>query len=174
MGSIDNYQEDASAMGRINAWKFATNVAADLPLGGGFGVFTPRMFKFYAPEPQRFHVAHSIYFQVLGDHGYLGLLIYLGLFFCAWRTGSRMISHCRDKPELAWANTLARMCQVSIIGFMMAGAFLSLPYYDLIYYIFAILVALEKVLVRAPQADNTPPMRIPFIGKRAAARAVVS
>lgn len=163
MGTIDNYQEDASAMGRINSWKFAINVANNLPLGGGFGVFTPRMFQVYAPEPQRFHVAHSIYFQVLGDHGYFGLLLFLLLFLCAWRTGKRVIGHCGENPDLAWAATLARMCQVSMIGFLMAGAFLSMPYYDLIYYILAILVTLEKVLVLAPQPDNPAPMRIPVL-----------
>jgi putative inorganic carbon (HCO3(-)) transporter len=168
MASIDDYQEDASAMGRINAWKFAVNVANDLPTGGGFNVFTPKMFQVYAPEPERFHVAHSIYFQVLGDHGYLGLLLYLLLFLFAWRTGSRVIRHCEGKPELAWAARLARMCQVSIIGFMMAGAFLSMPYYDLLYYIVAILVTLEKVLILAPQADNAPPIRLPFGQKRLA------
>jgi putative inorganic carbon (HCO3(-)) transporter len=170
MASIDDYQEDASAMGRINSWKFAINVANDLPTGGGFGVFTPKMFHVYAPEPERFHVAHSIYFQVLGDHGYIGLLLYLLLFLCTWRTGSRVIRHCEGKPELVWATKLARMCQVSIIGFMMAGAFLSMPYYDLLYYIVVILVALEKVLILAPQADNEPPIRFPF-GKKGQGRA---
>ncbi len=74
-----------------------------------------------------------------------------------------MIRYCTDKPELAWAAKLAQMCQVSMIGFMMAGAFLSMPYYDLIYYIIAILVTLEKVLILAPQPDNTAPMRMPFL-----------
>jgi putative inorganic carbon (HCO3(-)) transporter len=163
MHSIENYQEDASALGRINSWGFAINLANHLPLGGGFGVFTPRMFQLYAPDPDRFYVAHSIYFQVLGDHGYFGLLLYLLFFFCAWRTGRRVIRHCAEKPELAWAANLARMCQVSMIGFMTAGAFLSMPYYDLIYYIIAILITLEKVLILAPQPDNPWPMRVPFL-----------
>lgn len=163
MASIDNYQEDESAMGRINAWQFAINVANNVPQGGGFGVFTPRMFHMYAPEPERFHVAHSIYFQVLGDHGYFGLALFLLLFVCAWRTGRQVIKHCGERHDLAWAARLARMCQVSIIGFMTAGAFLSMPYYDLIYYIIAILVTLQKVLVLAPQPDNVWPMRIPFV-----------
>jgi putative inorganic carbon (HCO3(-)) transporter len=165
MESIEDYQEDASAMGRINAWKFALEVASEFPQGGGFSVFTPTMFKLYAPEPERFHVAHSIYFQVLGEHGYLGLLLYLLLFLFAWRTGTRVIRYCKQKPELGWATKLAQMCQVSIIGFMTSGAFLSLAYYDLIYYVIAILVTLEKVLILAPQADDTPPIRLRFLDK---------
>jgi len=162
MHSINEYQEDASAMGRINAWHFAFNVANHFPLGGGYLVFTPRLFYLYAPRPEAFHVAHSIYFQVLGEHGYLGLTLFLLLFVFGWRTARRVSRHCQDKPELAWAMGLARMCQVSMIGYLSAGAFLSLAYYDLIYYILTIVVTLEKVLILAPQKDDTPPLRLPF------------
>lgn len=175
MHSIDSYQEDASAMGRINAWHFAINIANHFPLGGGYQVFTPRLFQLFAPNPERFHVAHSIYFQVLGEHGYLGLTLFLLLFLFGWRTGRRVVRHCTGKPELMWAMTLARMCQVSIVGYLAAGAFLSLAYYDLIYYILAILLTLEKALILAPQPDDTPPLRLPFRkkGQRWPAQAAV-
>jgi probable O-glycosylation ligase (exosortase A-associated) len=166
MHSIDNYQQDASAMGRINSWGFAINVANHLPLGGGFATFTPKIFQIYAPDPTVFYVAHSIYFQVLGEHGYIGLILYLLMFLFAWRTGSRIVRKCGTNPEYAWAATTARMCQVSIIGYMTAGAFLAMAYYDLPYYVLAILVCLEKVLFIAPQPDNTPPLRLPFLSRR--------
>jgi probable O-glycosylation ligase (exosortase A-associated) len=166
MHSIDNYQQDASAMGRINSWGFAINVANHLPLGGGFATFTPQIFQLYAPDPTVFFVAHSIYFQVLGEHGYIGLFLYLLLFFFAWRTGTRIVRKCGTNPEHAWAVTTARMCQVSIIGYMTAGAFLAMAYYDLPYYVLAILVCIEKVLFIAPQPDNTPPLRLPFLSRR--------
>ena len=168
MHSIDNYKEDASALGRINSWGFAINVANHLPLGGGFATFTPQIFQLYAPDPTVFFVAHSIYFQVLGEHGYIGLFLYLLMFLFAWRTGSRIVKKCGKDPELAWAATTARMCQVSIIGYMTAGAFLAMAYYDLPYYVLAILVCLEKVLFIAPQPDNTPPLRLPFLSRRKA------
>jgi probable O-glycosylation ligase (exosortase A-associated) len=166
MHSIDNYQQDASAMGRINSWGFAINVANHLPLGGGFATFTPQIFQIYAPDPTVFFVAHSIYFQVLGEHGYIGLFLYLLMFFFAWRTGTRIVRKCGTNPEHAWAVTTARMCQVSIIGYMTAGAFLAMAYYDLPYYVLAILVCIEKVLFIAPQPDNTPPLRLPFLSRR--------
>jgi len=167
MNSIDNYQEDQSAQGRLNAWGFAINVANQFPLGGGPGIFSPESFLKYAPNPETYHVAHSIYFQMLGEHGWLGLALFLIMHACTWRTGTRVIRHCKDKPELDWAARLARMCQVSQIGYLTAGAFLTLAYYDLAYYVMAIVVTLDKVLIRYPQADDTPPLRLPF-GKRRA------
>ncbi|MDK6078680.1 putative O-glycosylation ligase, exosortase A system-associated [Massilia varians] len=168
MHSIDNYQEDQSAQGRLNAWGFAINVANQFPLGGGPGIFSPESFAKYAPHPETFHVAHSIYFQMAGEHGWFGLALFLAMHFCTWCTGTRVIRHCKDKPELAWAGSLARMCQVSQIGYLTAGAFLTLAYYDLAYYVMAIVITLDKVLIRFPQADDTPPLRLPF-GKRRAA-----
>ena len=165
MHSIDNYHEDASAMGRINAWGFAINVANHFPLGGGLATFTPQLFQLYAPDPTVYFVAHSIYFQVLGEHGYFGLFLFLLMFFFAWRTGSRIVRKCGTNPEYAWAATCARMCQVSIMGYMTAGAFLAMAYYDLPYYVLAILVCLEKVLFIAPQPDNTPPLRLSFFSR---------
>ena len=163
MHTIETYEEDASATGRINSWKFAVRIAGEFAMGGGPNVFAPYMFRIYAPDPDRFYDAHSIYFQVLGELGYVGLAIFLAMFVATWRTGTRVIRFCHNRGDLAWASMLARMCQVSLIGYLTAGAFLTLAYYDLIYYVIAILVLLDKVLIRYPQPDDTPPMRLAFV-----------
>jgi putative inorganic carbon (HCO3(-)) transporter len=152
MNTIDDYKEDSSALGRMNAWKFAINIATKFPLGGGYNVFSPRQFLLYAPEPYNYHVAHSIWFQVLGDHGFVGLALFIALMFFAWRTGTRVRKHCQNQPELKWGENLARMCQVCIVGFAISGSFLSLAYFDLYYDIIIILVCLEKVLLPAKRA----------------------
>jgi putative inorganic carbon (HCO3(-)) transporter len=61
MNTIDDYKQDDSALGRINAWMFAINVATHNILGGGFFVFQPRQFAIYAPDPLNFHAAHSTF-----------------------------------------------------------------------------------------------------------------
>jgi putative inorganic carbon (HCO3(-)) transporter len=152
METIDNYKEDASALGRINSWTFAFNVAKDNLMGGGYLTFTPKMFALYAPNPLDVHAPHSIYFQVLGEHGFIGLAIFLSILFLGWRTGGRVAKFCKDKPDLKWARDLAAMCQVSLAGYAMGGAFLSLAYFDLLYDILIIVVLLEKVLL----AKSTP------------------
>jgi putative inorganic carbon (HCO3(-)) transporter len=164
MDTINEYHEDGSAQGRINAWRFAINIASTFPLGGGYNVFSPRMFLMYAPNPLDYHVAHSIWFQVLGDHGFLGLAMYIVLMICAWRTGTRVRKYCATQPELEWAENLARMCQVCIIGYAVSGSFLSLAYFDLYYDIIIILVCLEKILLpskRMPFHSPAPAQAVP-------------
>ncbi len=163
MATINSYKEDASALGRINAWYFAINIAKDHLFGGGYNVFSRNMFLQYAPEPLDFHVAHSIYFQVVGEHGFIGLAIFLVLMVLAWRTGTRIIKFCKEKAELKWASDLATMCQVSIIGYAVGGAFLSLAYYDLYYSIVVLLVLLEKLLLPGAHKNKNkvPPLPRP-------------
>jgi putative inorganic carbon (HCO3(-)) transporter len=157
MDTIGEYKEDGSAQGRFNAWKFAFNVAVNNPLGGGFNVFSARMFQVYAPDPANYHAAHSIYFQVLGEHGFVGLALFLLLLVFAWRTGTRVIKLCNNDPDRLWAADLARMAQVSLVGYAISGAFLSLAYFDLFYDIIIILVVMEKVFtVSAPATVKRP------------------
>jgi probable O-glycosylation ligase (exosortase A-associated) len=144
MGTIGEYEQDASAMGRINAWLFAYNLAKDHPItGGGFDVFTKELFLVYAPNPLDHHDAHSIYFEVLAEHGFVGLGLFLLLGLMALLTCSRVIKKVRDNDELSWARDLASMLQVSFIGFATGGAFLGLAYFDMYYDLVALIILLQ-------------------------------
>lgn len=140
MSTIQNYQEDGSALGRINAWWMTFRLANDQFFGGGYEIYTPQLFARYAPYPDDLHVAHSIYFSVLGEHGYIGLLLFLLLWWLAFRTIGKIRKDARKQIETEWAYHLAAMCQVSLVGYAVGGAFLSLAYFDLPYNILVILV----------------------------------
>jgi putative inorganic carbon (HCO3(-)) transporter len=156
--TINTYQDDSSAMGRINAWHMAFNLAVDRPLiGGGFEIYDPGVFLQYAPNPYDVHAAHSIYFQVLGEHGFVGLFLYLTLGFLTWRTGSWIIRNTRQDPNLKWATELATMLQVSLLGFAVGGAFLSLVYFDVPYYLMAAMVALRLHVESELKASKVAP-----------------
>jgi putative inorganic carbon (HCO3(-)) transporter len=147
MRTIQSYEEDTSAMGRINAWMMAFNLANDRPVvGGGFEIYDKGVFGRYAPDPEDVHAAHSIYFQMLGEHGYVGLALFLLLWMLVWRDASWIIKHCRSRTELRWARDLALMIQVSLVGYAVGGAFLSLAYFEVPYYFLAAVV-LTRVLV---------------------------
>jgi len=144
MNTIKTYEEDTSALGRINAWHTAFNVAKDRITGGGFETFMAPTFAQYAPEPYRVHDAHSIYFEVLGEHGFVGLGLFLLLGLFAWLRARQIIKICRDDPDRKWASDLAAMIQVSLIGYAVGGLFLGLAYFDLPYHLVIILVLTAK------------------------------
>ena len=147
MATIQNYESDQSAMGRINAWKMAFNMAKDRPLGGGLESFQDYSFALYAPNPDDVHASHSIYFEVLGEHGFVGLGLFLMLGLMTWRTASWLIGRARRDREKRWAADLAAMVQVSLVGYASAGAFLGLAYFDYYYTLIALVVLCKSVLI---------------------------
>lgn len=142
MRTIQSYDTDNSALGRINAWWTCLHIANDRLTGGGFEIYTPGVFERYAPDPENVKAAHSIYFSVLGEHGYIGLALFLLLWLVALRLSRQIRTQARaHQPAQSWAHDLAAMCQVSLAGYAMGGAFLSLAYFDLPYNMLVMLVA---------------------------------
>jgi len=143
MGSISSYEEDTSAMSRINSWQYSINIANDRLTGGGLQSWTKEMFAVYAPNPDQVFVAHSIYFSVLADHGWPGLIMFLAILGFTWRSLSQVIRRTKDDQSSS-NNILARMLQVSLVAYMAGGAFLSLSYFDLPWHLIAIAILLTQ------------------------------
>lgn len=151
MSTIQTYDQDESALGRISAWTMAYNLAKDRVTAGGYGPWKEEVFAVYS-DPTRVFDAHSIYFEVLGEQGFIGLFIFLFLFFLAWRTGSWIIKNSKGREDLVWALNLARMLQVGLVAYATGGAFLGLAYFDLPYHMVALLV-LTRVCVEQALAE---------------------
>lgn len=149
MASIKTYEEDQSAMGRINAWWMAFNIARNNFFGGGFSIYNAYVYGMYAPDPSFVVSAHSIYFHMLGEHGFPGLFIYLCLWLATWMSAGWLRKHGGAQPETEWCVHLGSMVQVALVGFAVGGAFLSLTYYDLPYNLMALTVAARVWIQRS-------------------------
>jgi probable O-glycosylation ligase (exosortase A-associated) len=155
MDTIQSYQGDSSAMSRIYTWQTLWNVATDRPfLGAGFGTDNIVLFSRYAPTNPEYKiffgkiwVAHSIYFQALGEHGFVGLALYLLIGVGAYRMSINVRKRALNNPQFSeWVPLLMRMVQVSLVGFAVGGAFLSLMHLDLIYYIVAFVILADATM----------------------------
>jgi probable O-glycosylation ligase (exosortase A-associated) len=146
MGTINTYEEDTSAMSRLDAWTMAYNVAKANVFGGGFDMWTPATYGAYYPMARLIVVAHSIYFQVLGELGFVGLALFILIWVLLWREFGRVVRVARGDPGKQWAVDLAGLCQVSLIGYLLGGAFLSLAYWDMPYNLIVIAVCLRRLL----------------------------
>ncbi len=147
MDSIGDYQEDASMQGRYDAWYLATWVATDNPLtGGGYRMFTFKTYEKYNKEMTIARDAHSIYFEVLGEHGFIGLILYLLLNFFGFITGGKIRKLAGEHEDLAWAKDLATMLQIAMICWAIGGAFKGMAYWDLPYHYIAIMVIAESIV----------------------------
>jgi putative inorganic carbon (hco3(-)) transporter len=155
METIETYNQDTSAMTRINAWWCAFNVAKTHVFGGGFDYYTWDVIARYAPDPTSLQGPHSIYFQIMGEHGFIGLFLFLGIGASTWFTCAAMRREARGRPDLKWVGDLGSMIQVSMIGFAVGGAFLGLAYFDLPYYLMVAAVVGLHVARRQPAPAAT-------------------
>lgn len=144
MDTIANYQEDGSAQGRINAWHTAFNLAKHRITGGGFEPFQAAVFRQYAPNPLDFRDVHSIYFEAMGEHGFIGFGLFMMFGLLGWLRAQQVIKRCKLDPDKKWASDLAAMIQVSLVGYAVGGAFLGLAYFDLPYHLIIIIVLAAK------------------------------
>ncbi len=153
METIETYKEDESANQRLNSWFVSYQLAKDYPvMGGGFRTFSREIYNLYLPGYQfagAEHDAHSIYFQVLGEHGFTGLGIFVALLVSTLVSLRRLVWQTRKNPEQQWICNCAQMVEVSVVAYIVTGAFLSMSYFDLFYHLVAITVIL-KVLAKAP------------------------
>jgi len=149
ISSINEFSEDSSFRGRLDAWEVALHTATDNFLGAGFdGPRQGVVWQRYLPEASP-RASHSIYFMVLGEHGFIGLAIYLAICFAAWRNFARVLAKTRDQPALLWARDLATSLQVAMIGFLVGGIALPMAYYDGFLTIVAISACLFRIVEEA-------------------------
>lgn len=143
MESIEHYEQDKSAQGRLIAWANALEMAAERPyLAPGFGAFAGST------------AAHSIYFQVIGEQGYIGFILFMTLGVMTWRSASWIRRRTAQVPEYHWMRDLAAMIQVAIVGYASGGAFISLAYFDMTYHLVAIVVLCKTLLLEHEEAER--------------------
>lgn len=136
MHTIQTYEEDGSAMGRLYAWGNAITLANTYFFGGGFRAVTG-----YGGTD-----SHSNWFGVLGELGWVGLAMFVLLHIYTWLSAAQIMRVSKPHESLTWARDLAAMVQVSLIGYMSAGSFLGLQYFDLFYHLIAIIVITQMLV----------------------------
>ena len=169
MDTIGTADSDESFMGRVVAWKLSFILAMNHPLFGGgfkalenFPIWQAMSKDFFAypffytgdalPDENTPHAAHSVYFQVMGEHGFIGLAIYLGILMRAFLLARSIAVRAKAHLELHWIASLATMLQLCIFAFCVGGAALSFAYFELMFAIYGLLLVLDsRILPRALQ-----------------------
>jgi putative inorganic carbon (hco3(-)) transporter len=157
--TISTYDQDGSAMQRLQAWSVSWNLACERPIvGGGFDIsYLPdSVWMSYADRKydQWGNVArasHSIYFQILGEHGFVGLALFLSLLLWALLELQKIKKAAAHAKDCDWIMNYANAIQIGLTGYAVSGAFLSLAYFDLFY----AFVTLAPILKRELEAKTS-------------------
>lgn len=148
MDTIQNYETEGSAMGRLELWGHAIRIANDNPiLGGGFGAFEHGpSYDRLSPEIVTRRNVHSIYFEMLGTQGYIGLIIFIILGATGLLAAGKIRRQCKGVPGLKNEYLFGNAIQLSLIAYAVSGTFLNLSTYDLYYALLAMIVVQRNLL----------------------------
>ncbi len=162
--TIGSYEEDQSTQGRFNTWTTAFHVANARLTGGGFDYYGGKLFLRHAPNPDRADGSHSIYFQALGEHGWVGLALFLTILATFWLRCVKVRAWAAATPGKESWELLARLLQASLVGFLVNGAFIHIGNWDGFYFVFVALTALTRIA----DLESAPTRAAPRVGAAAA------
>lgn len=135
MATIQTYEEDQSAMGRIETWTWGIRYALANPLtGAGFDGWRLVSVRDW----------HSAYVEALAEHGFPGFLLWLSLLYGSIFSLTNLGHKVRHIPELAWVRNYSYMLRMSLIAYAVGSLFLGLTYWSLFYHIVFIAVLTRK------------------------------
>jgi probable O-glycosylation ligase (exosortase A-associated) len=157
MSTIETYSADQSAMGRIKVWQWTLDYVGKHPLGGGFDAYlhnrivgvSPDGETIFLPEGQVGGKAfHSIYFEVLGEQGILGFIMYFLAVGLALIKLIRLRSAWKDDPGMGWIAGLANAMMTSIFVVLAGGSFVGIAYQPYLFYMLGLTVAIDQYVAR--------------------------
>jgi probable O-glycosylation ligase (exosortase A-associated) len=156
MNTVTEYQQDNSAQARIQAWKAGLHMAMDHPLGVGAGNFPSVHGRFYMPSDdnnrvgwggRRWANAHSIYFKVLGEYGFPGLIMLLVTIGTLVQHNTASRRAIQAAPDGAPFNEYwPAFVNMSTIAFAMCGIFLGGFNYPHLFVLTGLCIAVERVI----------------------------
>ena len=160
MQTVSDYEDDNSARSRLQAWGAATRMALDYPLGVGAGNFNSAYGRYYMPDDENSQIewasgrwlsAHSVYFKVLGEYGFPGLLLFLLLIVVNFRENRRSgqvlasinASDREVRPTLLSEHWPA-VINMSLVGYAVAAIFLGGLAYPHLFLLSALTVSASR------------------------------
>lgn len=152
--TAESEERDASARGRVHFWKTALDMAGENPfLGVGTYCFQ-RAYDDYDSSEGEFgsgRDAHSAWFGILSEAGYLGLALYCGLLAISIRNCRRVIRMSKERPdheELSRFATFASAIQAALVAFMVGSTFTSIQYTEILWHTIGLALGLPLLTKR--------------------------
>ncbi|MDE2595367.1 MAG: O-antigen ligase family protein [Sphingomonadales bacterium] len=165
MSTIENHEADQSASTRLVVWQWTIDYAKEHPLGGGFDAFRGNKLRIETRSAQTdgtntsvkvgavvdsARAYHSSYFEMLGEQGYPGLLLWLWIQALGVWQMERLRNRWKKRtgPGEQWQAPLAGALQQAQVIYLLGAAFVGIAYQPFILMLIAMQCALWTYLRR--------------------------
>ncbi|MGB7404360.1 MAG: putative O-glycosylation ligase, exosortase A system-associated [Pacificimonas sp.] len=164
MSSIQTFQADQSASTRLAVWEWTLDYTEENPLGGGFMIFKTNVLDVTLTNvsedgdvttvdvKERARAFHSSYFEVLGELGYPGFILWMTivvLFYFRARgvvrkERKRLKTMDPEDPErehAEWTASFANAVVVAIPTYMAGSLFVGIAFQPAFYHLAALTIS---------------------------------
>ena len=166
ISTISNHQSDQSASTRVEVWKWTLAYVAESPMGGGFDSFLGNSIRYETVDQvqegsvvrtERREVVdegrafHSAYFEVLGEQGVPGLILWVLLHLTGLVAMERLRRRgmASDDPELRRWGALANSLQQVQLVYLLGALFVGIAYQPFILMVLGLQIALSTLVRNA-------------------------
>lgn len=180
MSTIENYDSDQSASTRIAVWRWTLEYVKTHPFGGGFEVYrinklTYKLSKVDTEQYEEWGIDpddvdarviedearafHSSYFEMLGEQGYPGLIMWLFIHIGGlWRMEVLRRKYAKSKKESEqWVAPLAIALQHGHVIYLVGALFVGIAYQPFVYMLVALQIGLDTYIGRrSAEAKQLP------------------
>jgi probable O-glycosylation ligase (exosortase A-associated) len=187
MSTIQGYQSDSSAKVRLAVWGWTWNYAQENPLGGGFGAYLGNKIQVRTVTTQESggvstiaarteidqgRAWHSAYFEMLGEQGFPGLIIFLLVHIGGLVRMEVLRRRYRQaEGDKAWIAPLATALQHFQIIYLVGANFVAIAYTPFTLMILGVQIGLDNLVKRRERAERPKPAFVQARGRAEAAPA---
>lgn len=161
---LENWKEDPSAISRFWNWEMCQRVGVANPLhGGGFDYYSIEAYEKYFPEfltrfPGKIWSCHSVWLTIFAEHGFPGIILWVFLIVSCLASTRRILKFEKARDGTGALPVYAPIVNAFLFVYMVSGTFLDAAYYDVFYYVVAVVIACKELFLKAP--SDKDPVRI--------------
>lgn len=148
MSTIRTYDEDGSAMGRILVWAWTLDYVKEHPLGGGFLAYKVSSIEEPNGEIREGVAFHNMFIEVLGEHGYPGLIIFSLLFYFSIRKLQNIRKSSTQNTDQKYFHEISTAIICCLIVYIVGGQFIGIAFQPFTYYFIGLTISLENCYAR--------------------------
>ena len=175
MSTIKTYQQDESAATRVAVWQWTWEYVKQHPMGGGFEMYRQNHIRYDIVKTDgtadnakldttltvdRARAYHSAYFEMLGEQGWPGLILWL-LISVGGLIRMEVIRQRYKKAgeDYAWVTPLASALQAGQLLYMLGACFIAIAFQPFIFQLIGAQIGLDTYLKRRRAEESFRPMR---------------
>jgi probable O-glycosylation ligase (exosortase A-associated) len=169
MATIAEPGGDESASTRVAVWKWTLDYVEEKPLGGGFDAYRSNRFTYVMPVKKtdgntttvtyqevedKARAYHSSIFEMLGEQGWPGLILWLSLHAVGlWQMERIQRRWKHDQTEKTrWIAPLAAALQMGAVIYLVGAAFQGIAYQPVMLMLVGLQIGLATYCARIDSA----------------------